>query len=196
MCWPAGLFLSRDRAGEGFPSLALSPTGNSDQHSQELSDSDSVARLLRDDDSDHSFEGFLNPQACSEAVVSFPVVPVRLRSYSVVMAPASGGDVISLCSRSWGSAPDAVAPASTECSRSLPAGGFAGLMGRLLPAGSSLVVRLVPSAGGSSSRVSAINPVSLYRRFEFGLGSLSVTTSCSACGLKVAPVFRSTTGSC
>ena len=115
-------------------------TGNSDQHSQELSDFDSTARLFRDDDSDRSFEGFTDPQACSEAVVSSPVVLVRLRSSSVGMAPASGGNVISLCSRSQGSAPDAVASASAECRRSLPAGGFSGLLGRLLPARSSVVV--------------------------------------------------------
>ena len=79
----SGLLLSRDRAGEGFPSLALSPIGNTDQHPQELSDSDSIARLFRDDDSDCSFEGFPNPQARSEAVVSPAVFPVRQPPSSV-----------------------------------------------------------------------------------------------------------------
>ena len=39
-----------------------------------------------------------------------------------------------------------------------------------LPAGSSAVVRRVTSAGGSSSRLSAPNPVSVHRRLGFRLG--------------------------
>ena len=86
--------------GEGFPSVALPTLGDSDQHSQEFSDSDPIARLFRDDDSDRSFEGFPNSQTCVEAVVSSPVFPVRQPPSSVCVAPASGRHVLRVCPNS------------------------------------------------------------------------------------------------
>ena len=160
-CW---LLLSRDSTGEGFPSLALPPLGDSDQHSQELSDSNSVARLFRDDDSDRSFEGFPDPQARSESVVSSSAFPVRQPPSSVCVAPASGSHVLRVRPGSRCEAAHVVTPTSAECRGSFPTGGHLGLLGRLLPAGSLVVVRRVPSAGGSSSRLSATNPVSVHRR--------------------------------
>ena len=79
-----------ERSCEGFPSLALSPVWDTDQHPQELSDSDSVARLFRDDDLDHSLEGFPGPQVRSEAVVASAVFPVRQPLSSVCVVTASG----------------------------------------------------------------------------------------------------------
>ena len=184
--------------GEGFPSLAMSPIGDSDKYPQELSDSESIARFFKDDDSDHSFEGFPDPQTRSEAVVSSAVFPVRQPPSSVCLAPASGGDVLRVNSSSRCSAAHPVAPTSAECGRSLPAGGHLGLLGRLVPAGSSVVVRRLPSAGGSSSRLSATNQPCFYSRtpqIQVGV-RLWETTSCPACGLAIAPAFPSTTGSC
>ena len=152
--------------------MALPTLGNSDQHSQEFSDSDSIARLFRDDDSDRSFEGFPDPQTRAEAVVSSSVFPVRQPPSSVCVAPASGRHVLCVCPSSRCASAHEVSPASAECRRSLSAGGHLGLLGRLLPAGSSVVVQRVTSAGGSSSRFSAPNPVSDHRHLGFGLGCL------------------------
>ena len=74
-----------------------------------------------------------------------------------------GGDVFHLGSRSRSPAPDAIASASAECRQSFPAGRLSGLMGRLLPAGSSVVVRRVPSAGRFSPWLLASESVSLHR---------------------------------
>ena len=123
------LVLSRDRAGKRFPSVALPMLGDSDQHPQELSDSDSIAQLFRDDDSDHSFEGFPNPQMRSEAVVSSPVFPVRQPPSSVCVAPASGSHVLCVCPSSRCAVAHEVFPALAECCGSLPAGGHLGLLG-------------------------------------------------------------------
>ena len=97
------------------------------------------------------------------------VFSVRHPPSSVCLALSSGGDVLHVSSHSR----CVVAPTSTECSRFLPAGGHLDLMGRLLPVGSSMVVRCVPSAGGSSSRLSTTNPVSVHRHLGFGLGCFS-----------------------
>ena len=153
--------------------MALSPIGDTDQHPQELSDSDSIARLFRDDDSDRSFEGFPDLQARSEAVVFSADFPMRQPPFSVCVAPASGCHVICVSSSSRCTAAHAFAPTSAECGRSLPAGGHLGLLGRLLPTESSMVVRRVSSAGRSSSRLSATNPVSVHGRLGFGLGCVS-----------------------
>ena len=80
----SGLLFSRDCAGEGFSAMALSATWDSDQHSQELTDSDSIDRLFRDEDTDFSFEGFPDPQADPEAVLWYrlfsPIDSILCRS--------------------------------------------------------------------------------------------------------------------
>ena len=96
----SGLLFSGDRTGEGFPSLALSTTGDSDQHSQEFSDTDSFAQLFRDDDSDRSFEGFPGPQVLSEVVVSPSILSLRQPPASVCLVTASGSNVLHVSSRS------------------------------------------------------------------------------------------------
>ena len=136
----SGLLLSRDRAGKGFSSLALSTSGDSDQHSQELSDTDSITRLFRDDNSDYSFEGFPDPRV--DSLVGFSPSDLSLQQppSSVCLATTSGSDVIHVRSRSGFEAALVVSSASHECHGFSSVGRHLGLLGRLLPAGSSVVV--------------------------------------------------------
>ena len=80
--------------------MALSITRDSGPHSQELTDSNSIDRLSRHEDSDFSFEGFPDPQADPEAVLTGPGFSLCSPPSSVGLAPASRGVVLSVSASS------------------------------------------------------------------------------------------------
>ena len=139
---PAG-----DRSGEGLPSYSLCPARDSSQSAQELPHTFSALGLSRDDSAVFSFEGFSNSSPGAEGSLSRRRFLVLSRAASQSLAFPLGDDVIPFHPHSRLQAPDAVTPASS--SGVLPSGfsGRIGLLGRLLPEGSSVVVRSIPSRG-------------------------------------------------
>ena len=120
-----GVLLSGDCAREGHPTLVLSGAQYSGQSVEELPDPFSDDRLSGDASSDFSFEGFLDPQTCSEALLSHD----RLH----VLSRTSWGDVVHVCAGSGGTSPHALSSAVAECGRLSPLRSRASLLGRLLP---------------------------------------------------------------
>ena len=87
----SGILVSRERVGEGLSHLALSGAGRPGQPRQELSDSISDAGLSGDESSNTSFEGFSNPQTCSETLLNASRVCVLSAAASASLAAAPGG---------------------------------------------------------------------------------------------------------
>ena len=88
--------LPGDCAGEGFSTLAMSPTGDSCQSPKELVGSQPDSGLLRDDNSDFSFEGFPDSQMGSEVVSTPSGFSFHTRSPGVDLASTVGSNVICL----------------------------------------------------------------------------------------------------
>ena len=168
------LLVSRGCAGEGLPSLALSGARDLGESLQELPRSFPDFRLSGDEFSNSSFEGFPDSKASSEALLSAARVCVVSAAASRLMATTSGGNVVSFLHRAGFSAPDAVPPAPPQHRWPSPSSLRVGVLGRLLPRGSSVVVlRRVPPhcgspVGSSFSRSSLVNG-----RLGFRLGCLS-----------------------
>ena len=97
---------------------------------------------------------------------SYPLQPVSLAS-------AVRGDVLSVGNCSGVSPPDAGALTPPQLCRLSSSGLRHHVLGRLLPRGSSVVVRRVPSSRRPPSRSFAPSAFSVYRRLGHRLGSLS-----------------------
>ena len=160
-----GIFVSGDCAGEGLPAVAMSGAGHSRQPVEELLDSHSVDRLSRDEDLDFSFEGFPDSQTGSEAVLSRTRLHILSVSSSYSIASTAEGDVLGVISGSGSPAPHEIPSAAVECGGLSPGGRRSRLLGRLLPVGSSMVVRRLPSTGSSSCGHSATRSLPLHGRF-------------------------------
>ena len=171
--------------------MALSGAWSSHQSGKELFDSDSVFGLPRDEASDASFEGFPD-QACPEALISRARILVLSRVSSAGLASASRRHVIDVCPRSGVPPSHEGSSAAAECDGSWSAGFHRDLLGRFLPQGSLVVVRLVPSVGGSPSRSFVPRGRSVHRCVRYRLGGcLWVTTTSPSCGLTIVLSFRS-----
>ena len=135
------------------------------QPGEELSDSHSDLGLPGDAASDASFEGFPDPQTCPEARISYLQLRLLSSAASGPLASAVGGNVVSVVDRSGVSPPDAISSAASEFRRSSSYG-----LGCLLPRGSSVVVRRVPSSRRSSTGSLSSQPFAVHRHLEFRLG--------------------------
>ena len=113
---------------------------------------------------------FPDPQTGSEAVLLDSGLPLRLPPSTVNVASASRGDVFGSVSCSESQASHAVPSAAAECVRGSPGQRRSSLLGQLLPAGSLVVVRRLPSSGRSSPRCSSTVSLPVYRRFGHRLG--------------------------
>ena len=89
------------------------------------------------------------------------------------LAFSSGGHVIHVCSHSRCRTPYAVTTAPSQCCGSSALRGRAGVLGRLLPPGSSVVARCRSSRGRGSPRSSSTGSSPLHRRVRLGLGCVS-----------------------
>ena len=167
------LHLSGDCTGEGLPPLALSSAGDSCESAKELFGSESDSGLSQNDDNDFSFESFPDPQAAPEVVPSPSGISLRLPTSCVGLASAVGGDVIPVNAGSGGPASYEVSPASPQCCGVSPSGRGSGLLRRLLPAGSAVVVRRLQPADGSSPRRGLPQPVLVFRHLRHRLGGFS-----------------------
>ena len=164
---------SGDRSGEGLPSCALLRARDTGQPSQELSHSISETGLSGDDAAVFSFEGFPNPSPCAESSLSRRRILVLARAAAQSVEISSRGNVFSLHSHSGLSAPDARSPTSSSGVSVSGVAGRACLLGRLLPKGSSVVVRSLSS--GSLGRLSSspTGALSLYRCVRCRVGRVS-----------------------
>ena len=93
----------------------------------------------RDDNLDFSFEGLPNPPKGPEIVLSAPGVPLRPPTSCVGLVSAPRSDVFVVGSCSGVSAAHEVPSASPQRCRASPSRRGSRLLGRLLPAGSSVV---------------------------------------------------------
>ena len=164
---------SGDRLDEGFPSCALLRARDTGQPSQELSHSISATGLSGEDAAVFSFEGFPNTSLCAESSLSRRRILVLARTAAQSVEISSRGNVFSLHSHSGLSAPDAGSPTSSSGVSASGVAGRARLLGRLLPEGSSVVVRSLPSGSRGRLSSSTSGAVSLYRRVRCGVGRVS-----------------------
>ena len=144
----------------------LLTTQDSDQHSQELTDSDSIDRLFRNEGTDCSFEGFPDPQTDTEAVLSDTGFSLQSPPSSVGLASTSGVDVLSVCTSSGCETAYAFPSASSECCGVSSLGRRSGLLGRLLPAGFLVVVRRLPSSLINRDCSSSLTPQTIVGCFS------------------------------
>ena len=144
------VLVSGPGSGEGLPSLALSGARCPGQSGEEFSDSLSDFGLPGDAASDTSFEGFPDPQTCPEAWLSAYRIHLISAAASDSVASAPGGHIFSGIHRSRVPPPGAFASAPAEFRRSPPGGFGQRGLGFLLPRGSSIVVRRLPSSRRSS----------------------------------------------
>ena len=175
-------------SGEGLSPLALPGARCPGQPGEELSDSHSDHGLPGDAVSDASFEGFPDPQTCPEARISGIRLHFLSSAASGSLASAVGGHVVSGVDRSGVSAPDAVSSAASELRR--PSSSRLGqrFLGCLLPRGSSVVVRRVPSSRRSSTGSLSSLSFAVHRRLGFRLGCLPRRRS--HVRLVVSPLFQ------
>ena len=132
---------SRDRAGEGLLSYALLGAWDTGQPLQELPHSVSETRLSGNDTAVFTFEGSPNASPGAESSESRRRILVLVRAAAQCLAVSSWGDVFPFHSDPGFSAPDACSPASPSGVASSGFANRARLLGRLLPGGSSVVVR-------------------------------------------------------
>ena len=185
------LLVSRSRAGEGLPSLALPGARDPGESLQELPRSFTEIGLSGDKSSNSSFEGFPNSKVSSEALLSAARVRVLSTAAFRVVAPTFRCHAVPFVHRSGFSSADAGSPASPQHCQPSPSNLRIRVLGRFLPRGSSVVVRQVPphrrSLTGSLGSGSGL----VHGRLGFRLGSLS--SGRPSVRLVVCP-FRSTTG--
>ena len=168
-----GLHLPGTSASEGLSPLAVSSPRHSSESFEEFFDPDSDSGLSRDDACDFSFEGFPDPQEGSEVVPPSSGVPIRPPPSCVGLASSPRGDVIFACHNSRRPSPHAISPASPQCVRSSAPRGGSSVLGPYLPAGSSVVVRRLPSLGRPSSGRGPPQPLPFTRHVRPGLGRCS-----------------------
>ena len=116
-----------------------------------------------------------------QKVISLVRVHLLTCTTSSTLEVPLGSHVISDSPHSGCSALDAVPPVALEDCRSLPVELGSDLLGRLLPPGSSVVVRCQSSRGNASSA-----PPPVHRRVRYRLRSHSAQTTCPACGLRTS----------
>ena len=164
------LHLPGPGACEGLSPLAVSSPRGHSQSFEELFGPDSDVGLSRDDPRDFSFEGFPDPQTCSEVLPPSPGVFVRPSPTCVGLEESSRDDVVHVRHRSGFSAPYALPSTSSQCGRSSPARRPSCLLGRWLPQGSSVVVRRLPSSRRLFPGRLPPRSLSVLRRLRSGLG--------------------------
>ena len=148
---------------------------------------ESDSGLSRDDDNNFSFEGFPDPQTGPEVVASPSGVLLRPPPSCVGVVSSPGSHVLHVSHSPRCSSPYEVTPASHQCLRSSCPPRGSRLLGRWLSAGSSVVVRRVPSLGRLSARRGPPRPLPLLRRLGHGLGRGSRRPP--SLRLVVSPVF-------
>ena len=160
----------RDRSGEGLPSYAMLRARDTGQPSQVLSHSISETGLSGDDAAVFSFEGLPTPSPCAESALSRRRILVLTRAAAQSLEISFRSHVFSLHSHSRLSAPDACAPTSSSGVSASGVTGRARLLERLLPEGSSVVVRYLPSGRRGRLSSSPSGAASVYRRVRCGVG--------------------------
>ena len=165
-----GFDLPGHRASEGLSRLAMSSPRNHGQSFEKLFGPESDSGLSRDDDNNFSFEGFPNPQTGAEVVAPPSGVSLRPPPSCVGMASFPGSHVFHVSHSPRCSSPYEVTPASPQCLRSSCAIRGSCLLGRWLSAGSTVVVRRIPSSGRPSTRRGPPQPLPLLRCLGRGLG--------------------------
>ena len=168
-----GLHLPGTSASEGLSPLAVSSPRHHSEPFEELFGPDSDSGLSRDDARDFSFEGFPDPQEGSEVGSTSSGVPIRQPPSCVGLASSPRSDVLFVCHNSRRSSPHAISPASPQCVQSSSPRGGSSVLGQYLPAGSSVVVRRLPSLGRPSSWRGPPQPIPLLRCVRPGLGCCS-----------------------
>ena len=187
---PAG-----DHSGEGLPSRFMCRAQDSRQLAQELPHAFSALGLPGDDSSVFSFEGFSDSGPGAEGSLSRRRILLLSRAASQSLAFPVRGDVLPVHPHSGLQAPDAVTPATSS---GVSPSGFSdsvSLLGRLLPEGSSVVVRSIPSRGRGGLTPSTSGAL-LYTDASDRVGErLSAQTISPAGGLTMFHSFPSTTAS-
>ena len=168
-----GVLFPGDHAGERLPLVALPGVGSSCESLQELPRPDSDSRLSGHDSADESFEGFPDSGADPEGALSRRRVLLLSSAASRILALSSGSHVLHDSVHSRSQALYAVVTAQSQCCRSTGLSGRAGVLGRLLPPGSLLVVCCRSSRGRSSPRPSSPGSSPLHRRVRLGLGCVT-----------------------
>ena len=166
------LLVSGYSASEGLSPSALPGARGSGKPLQELSGSVSGFGLSGDETLNTSFEGFPDPKACPEALLSAARIRVLSAAAASVVAPASSCNVVPVFHRSGVTAADALPPTLPQHCRSSLSGFRLSVLGRFLPRGSSVVVRRIPSVLGASARSSKARSAPVHRRLGFRLGLL------------------------
>ena len=169
-------FLRGDCPGERLLLITLRPSRCISQPLQEFTPSNSNNRLSRDVLSLFTFEGFPHPDQDSEGALS---LVSEFTSSSTLEVPL-GGHVIPDSPHSGRSPPDAVPPNAFEGRRSSDLGQGADLLGRLLPPGSSVVVRCQSSGRRCSSGSPSSAPPPVHRHVRYRL----------ECRSRVRPLVR------
>ena len=161
-----------DHAGEGLSALALRSVGYSRQSFQEYPHSISTVGLSRHDAAVEPFDGFSDTGSCAEGTLSRYRIRVLTAAAARSLALPSEGHVFSLDGGSRLQALCAFLPAPrADCGASSPRG-RADFLGRLLPPGSSVVVRCCSSGGrGSSGPSTSISHI-VHRRLGHRLGCI------------------------
>ena len=134
------ILVSEYSAGEGLSPLALPGARSSGDSLQELSGSVSDFGLSGDEASNTSFEGFPDPKACPEALLSASRLRVLSLAAADFVVTTSGCDVVPVFHRTRVSAADALPSAAPQHRRPSPSRFRFGVLGRFLPRGSSVVV--------------------------------------------------------
>ena len=141
-----------DHASERLSLVALSGVGGFGEPLQELPHSFPVSGLSGHDSSDESFEGFPNSSTDPESALSCRRVHLLSTATSRVLAVSPRCHVFHVRSGSRSPAPDVLFTASPQRCGSAGIRGSLDLLGRLLPPGSSVVVRCRSSRGRCSPR--------------------------------------------
>ena len=157
-----------DHEGERLPFVALPVVGNSCESLQELPRPDSDS-LSEHDSADESFEGFPDSGADPEGAFSQKGSPPLVSSLSHLgalfwVSMSSMAALIPGARLLMWSLQLCLSVAGPQC---------AGVLGRLLPPGSSVVVCCRSSRGLSSPRPSSPGSSPLQRRVRLGLGCVT-----------------------
>ena len=139
-----------DNAGERLPLVAVSGVRDSHESLQELSHSCSIFQLFGYDSTVEPFEGFPDPSTDPEGALSRRRVLLLSASVTHNLALSPRCHVFDVRSRSRIPSLDEVVTTSPQRCGSSDLRGHVGLLGQLLPPGSSVVVRCRPSRGRSS----------------------------------------------
>ena len=162
------VLVSGDSAGEGFSTLALPGARSMCEPLQELSGPGSDFGLSGDETSNRSFEGFPDPKACPEALLSAARIRILPSAAAVSVATTSGCNVVPLFHHTRVSTANAFTSAAPQHHRPSSSRFSVGVLGRFLPRGSSVVVRRIPSVRRASAGSSAAGFRPLHRRLGFG----------------------------